>query len=82
MRFSNNPLLDKRCMTLFVYVVPLFLIRTYKSPFLVALHKAKQYAYIHITYVCMYIRMYVCMCHGVGAKVGWIKEYHRLTFTM
>ena len=22
------------------------------------------------------------MCHGVGVKVGWIKEYRGLTFTM
>ena len=22
------------------------------------------------------------MCHGAGAKVGWIKEYRGLTFTM
>ena len=22
------------------------------------------------------------MCHGARAKVGWIKEYHGLTFTM
>ena len=25
---------------------------------------------------------YVCMCHGAGAKVGWIKEYCGLTSTM
>ena len=29
-----------------------------------------------------YIRTYTYMCHGAGAKVGWIKEYRRLTFTM
>ena len=27
-----------------------------------------------------YIHKY--MCHGAGAKVGWIKEYRGLTFTM
>ena len=33
---------------------------------------------------CMYVHMlmYVCMCHGAGAKVRWIKEYRGLTFTM
>ena len=42
------------------------------------------------TYVRTYVHMYVhtmpyihtYMCHGAGAKVGWIKEYRGLTFTM
>ena len=33
-------------------------------------------------YVHMYIRMYVDMCHGEGAKVGWMTEYHGLTSMM
>ena len=29
---------------------------------------------------CMYI--HTNMCHGAEAKVGWIKEYQGITFTM
>ena len=28
------------------------------------------------------VSAYCSMCHGVWAKVGWIKEYWGLTFTM
>ena len=28
------------------------------------------------------LHVHTYMCHGAGAKVGWIKEYRRRTFTM
>ena len=34
---------------------------------------------VHVT-VCACEHLH--MCHGAGAKVGWIKEYRGLTFTM
>ena len=32
---------------------------------------------VYLFFMCVYH-----MCHGAGSKVGWIKEYRRLTFTM
>ena len=39
---------------------------------------------IHTPHVCPRAHgcLHAYMCHGAGAKVGWIKEYRGLTFMM
>ena len=39
-------------------------------------------AIVYLIHIYIYIYIYIYMCHGAGAKVGWIKEYRGLTFTM
>ena len=48
-------------------------------------HVTQHYMYVCVCVcvcVCLCVCSYICVCHGVGAKVGWIKEYHGLTSMM
>ena len=45
------------------------------------IHTMYIHTYAH-TYIHAYLYIHTYMCHGAGAKVGWIKEYRGLTFTM
>ena len=77
MRFSNYPLLDKRGMAVFVYVVPLFLIRTHKITLFSSIAQSRTVC-IHTYYICMHVHTYVrtvYVCVMVrGRKLGGSKS--------